>query len=205
MDWNTPGFPGHHELLELAQTHVHQVSDSIQPSHPLLSPSLPTFNLSQHQGLFQWVSSLHQVAKVLEFQYFVFWMLSFKPVFSLSSFTFIKRLFSSSSLSVIKVVSFAYLRLLIFLPAILIPACDSSSLAFHMVYSAYKLNKQGDNIQPWHTPFPIGNQSVPCPVLIVASLPAYRFLKRQVRWSGMPISWRIFNSLLWFTQSKSLA
>ena len=61
------------------------------------------------------------------------------------------------------------------------------------MYSAYKLNKQGDNIQPWHTPFPIWNQSVvPCPVLTVASWPAYRFLRRQIRWSGIPISWRIF-------------
>ena len=64
----------------------------------------------------------------------VFWMLSFKAAFSLSSFTFIRRLFSFSSLSAIRVVSSAYLRLLIFLPAILIPACDSSRLAFHMMY-----------------------------------------------------------------------
>jgi len=78
----------------------------------------------------------------------VFGMFTFSPVFSLSSFTFIKMLFSSSSLSAIRVVSSAYLRLLIFLLAILIPACASSSLAFHMMYSAYKLNKQGDNIQP---------------------------------------------------------
>ena len=85
---------------------------------------------------------------------FFFWMLSFKPTFSLSSFTFIKRLFSSSSLSAIRVVSSAYLRLLIFYPAILIPACASSSPAFLMMYSAYKLNKQGDNIQPWCTHFP---------------------------------------------------
>ena len=93
----------------------------------------------------------------------VFWMLSFKPAFSLSYFTFIKRLFSSSSLSAIRVVSSAYLRLLIFLLAILIPAHASSSLAFPMMYSAYKLNKQGDNIQPWHTPSLIWNQSlVPC-------------------------------------------
>ena len=107
----------------------------------------------------------------------VFWMLSFKPDFSLSSFTPIKRLFSYSSLSAIRVVSSAYLRLMIFLPAILIPACASSSLAFFMMYSAYKLNKQGDNIQPCHTPFPILNQSVvPCPVLTVASWPSYRFL-----------------------------
>ena len=85
----------------------------------------------------------------------VFWMLSFKPTFSLYSFTFIKRLFSSSSLSAIRVVSSAYLRFLIFLPAILIPACASSSPAFLVMYSAYKLNKQGDNIQPWCIPFPI--------------------------------------------------
>ena len=74
---------------------------------------------------------------------------------------------------------------LIFLLAILSPACDSSSPAFHMMYSAYKLNKHGDNIQPWHTPFPILNQSVvPHPVLTAASWPAYRLLRRQVRWSG---------------------
>ena len=70
-----------------------------------------------------------------------FWMLSFKPTFSLSCFTFIKRLFSSSSLSAIRVVSSAYLRLLIFLPVVLIPACASSSLAFLMMCSAYKLSK----------------------------------------------------------------
>ena len=68
MDCSTPGLPVHHQLLELAQTHAHQVGDAIQPSHPLLSPSLPTFNLSQNQGLFQWVSSSHQVARVIEFQ-----------------------------------------------------------------------------------------------------------------------------------------
>ena len=68
MHSSMPGFPVHHQLLELAQTHVHQVSDTIQPSHPLSSPSPPAFNLSQHQGLFQWVSSLLQVAKVLELQ-----------------------------------------------------------------------------------------------------------------------------------------
>ena len=200
---------------------------------------------------------------------FIFWMLSFKPTFSLSSFTFTKRLFSSSSLSAIRVaaaaaakslqscptlcnpidssppgspcpwdspgkntgvgchfllqcmkvksesevtqscptlrdpmdcsppgssihgtlqarvlewgaiafsairvVSSAYLRLLIFLPAILIPACASSSPAFLMTYSAHKLNKQSDNIQPWRTPFPTWNQSVvPCPVLLLPDLP----------------------------------
>ena len=126
---------------------------------------------------------------------FIFWMLSFKPAFSFSSFTFIKRLLSSSSLFAIRVVSPAYLRLLIFLLAILIPVCDSSSPTCPMIYPAYKLNNQGDNIQPWHTPFPIWNQSVvPCPVLTVASWPVYRFLRRQVRWSGIPIHLRIFHS-----------
>ena len=66
-----------------------------------------------------------------------------------------------------------------------------------MMYSAYKLNKQDDNIQPWSTPFPIWNQSVvPCPVLTLASWPSYRLLKRQVRWSGIPISFRIFHSIV---------
>ena len=67
MDCSMPVFPVHHQLLELTQIHVHWVSDAIQPSHPLSSPS-PTFNLSQHQGLFKWVSSLHRRPKVLEFQ-----------------------------------------------------------------------------------------------------------------------------------------
>ena len=85
----------------------------------------------------------------------VFWMLSFQPTSSLFSFTFIKRFFSSYLLSAIRVVSSAYLRLLIFHLAMLISACASSSPAFLMMYSAYKLNKQGDNILPWLTPFPI--------------------------------------------------
>ena len=68
MDCSMPGLPVHHQLPEFSQTHVHQVGDAIQPSHPLLSPSPPAFNLSQHQGAFQGVSSSHQVAKVLEFQ-----------------------------------------------------------------------------------------------------------------------------------------
>ena len=310
----------------LLKRHVHWVCDTIQSSHPLSSPSAPTFNLSQHQGLFQRVSS-HQVTKVLELQHqsseyselisfktdwfdllavqgtlnillqhhsskasilqhsaffmvqlshphmttgktnaltrwtfagkamsllfnmlsrfviaflprskallisrlqaqsavilepkkirsltvsivslsichemmgpdaiiFVFWMLNFQPVFSLSSFTF-KRLFSSSLLLAITVVSSAYLKLLIFLPAILIPACASSSLAFRMIYSACKLNKQGDNMQPWRTPLPIWNQSiVPCLVLTVASWPAYRVSQemeyyltiKKMKWSQL--------------------
>ena len=68
MDCSMPGLPVHHQLPEFIQTHVHRVSDAIQPSHPLSSPSPPAFNLSQHQGLFQWVNSSHEVAKVLEFQ-----------------------------------------------------------------------------------------------------------------------------------------
>ena len=68
INCSMPGFAVHHQLLELAQTHVHWAGDAIQPSHPLSSPSPPALNLFQHQGLFQWVSSSHQVAKVLEFQ-----------------------------------------------------------------------------------------------------------------------------------------
>ena len=68
MGCSMPGLPVHHQLPEFTQTHVHWVGDAIQPSHPLSTPSPPAFNLFQHQGLFQWVSSLHQVAKVLEFQ-----------------------------------------------------------------------------------------------------------------------------------------
>ena len=68
IDCSTPGYPVHHKLLELAQTHVHRVSDAIWPPHPLSFSSPPAFNFSQHQGLFEWISSSHQVAKVLEFQ-----------------------------------------------------------------------------------------------------------------------------------------
>ena len=67
-DCSTPGFPVHHQHPKFTPTHIHWVGDAIQPSHPLSSPSPPVFNLSQHQGLFKWVSSLHQMAKVLEFQ-----------------------------------------------------------------------------------------------------------------------------------------
>ena len=124
--------------------------------------------------------------------FFECWVLS--QVFHFSSLTFIKRLFSSSWLSAIKMVLSAYLRLLIFLPSVLIPACDSSSPAFPMIYSAYNLNKQSDNIQLCHS-FPILNQSVvPCPVLTVPTWPAYRLLRRQVRWSLTASSFRIWNS-----------
>ena len=69
MDYSTPGFLVHHLLPEFTQTHVHWVCDAIQPSHPLSSPSPPALNLSQHQGLFKWLSSLHQVAKVWSFSF----------------------------------------------------------------------------------------------------------------------------------------
>ena len=69
MDCCMPGLPVHYQLPELPQIHVHQVGDAIQPTHPLSSPSPPAFNLSQHWGLFRWVSSSHQVAKVLELQH----------------------------------------------------------------------------------------------------------------------------------------
>ena len=119
--------------------------------------------------------SICQEVMGLDAMILVFWMLSFKPASSLSSFTLIKRLFinSSSLLSAIRVVSSAYLRLFIFLLAILIPACDSSNLVLRIMYSAYKLNKQSDNTQPYHTPFPILNycsMSVPCLVLTGCSM-----------------------------------
>ena len=91
-------------------------------------------------------------------------------------------------------------------PAFLIPDCASSSPVFPMMYFAYKLKEQGKNLQPLCTLFPILNQSlVPCPVLAIASWPKYRFLRRQIRWSDISISLRIFHSLLWSTQSKALA
>ena len=105
----------------------------------------------------------------LDAMIFIFSMLSFKPAFSLSSFTFIKSLFNYL-LSATRVVSSANLRLLRFLPGILIPACASSRPVFCMMYSTYKLNKQDDNIQHCHILFTIWNQPVvPYPVLNVAS------------------------------------
>ena len=137
---------------------------------------------------------------------FICQTLSFKLTFSLFSFILIKKLFSSSLLSVIRVISDAYLRLLVFFLAILIPACALFSPAFHMMYRSYKLNKQGDNIQPWYTPFPIFTQFVVlCLVLTFASWPAYRFLRRQLKWSDIPLSLRIFLQLLWSIQSKAFA
>ena len=298
MDCSMPGFPVLHHLSELAQTHVHWVGDAIQPSCPLSSPSPSTFNLSQHQVLFQWVGSSIRWPKYWSFSLsispsneysglipfridwfdllavqgtlkasvlqclaffivqlshpymttgktialttqtfvdkvmslffnmlsrlviavfprskhllisavticsdfgaqenivchsfhcfpiyshevmgpdamiFVFWMLTFKPALSVSCLTFIKRLFSSSSLFAISMVSSAYLRLLIFLLAILFPACALSSSAFCIMYSACKLNKQGDNIQPCITPLLILNQNY---IGLIFSLNVYVF------------------------------
>ena len=88
--------------------------------------------------------------------------------------------------------------------AMLIPTCASSSPAYLMMFSACKLNKHSDSIQPWHTHFLIWNPSiVPCPVLTVVSWHAHRFLKRQVSWFGIPISLRISQSLLWHTVNKT--
>ena len=120
-------------------------------------------------------------------------------LFPLSSFTLIKRLFSSSALSAIRVVSSAYLRLLRFLLPILIPACKSSSPAFLMMCSTYGLNKQGDSRQPCHTHFSILTNQL-FHTVCVSSWPTYRFLRRQVRWSCIPISLRAFHSLSWSTQ-----
>ena len=78
VDFSTADLPIHHQLKDFTQTHVHWVGDAIQPSHPLLIPSLPNFNLSQHQGRFEWVSFSHEVAKVLEFQ---LWHQSFHQIF----------------------------------------------------------------------------------------------------------------------------
>ena len=102
--------------------------------------------------------------------------------------------------------TFCHLSGIIFLLAILILACDSFSQAFHMMYSACKLNKQGDNIQPCHSPFPVLRQSVVlCLVLTDASWPAYSFLRRQVRWFRYSHFFKIFHSLLWSIWSKALA
>ena len=134
----------------------------------------------------------------------VFWMLSFKPAFSLSSFTFIKRLFSSSSLSAIKVVSSEYLRLLILCLSILIPICASPSSAFHRMYSECKLNKQGDKIQFYSFP---NLEPVCC---FMSSSNSCFFTSIQLSQESGQVVWyshllKIFHNMLWSTQSKVLA
>ena len=141
----------------------------------------------------------------LDAMIYTIWMLSFKPVF----FTLLFSLSSRGSL-VLCFLPYGWCHLHIwdywYLSEILIPACAISSLTFCKMYSSYKLNKKGGNIQPWYTPFLIWNQSVvPCPVLTVASWPAHRFLRRRVKCFGIPTSLRIFHSLFWSIQSKALA
>ena len=149
--------------------------------------------------------SIHHVVMGLDAMISLFLMLNFKSDFSLFSSTLIKNLFSSSSLFAIRMVSSVYPRLLIFSQQSWFQLVIHPASAFYMISSVYRLNKQGDNIQPWRTLFPIWNQLIfPRPVPTVASWPVYKFLRRQVRWSGIPISWRIFHSLLWSTHSKAL-
>ena len=128
---------------------------------------------------------------------FVFWMLSF----SFPSFTSIERLFSSSSISAIKVVSSAYQRLLIFLPEILIPACVSSSQAFHMMHTPCKLTEHSENIQLWCIPFPIWNKFVvPYPVVTVDSWPCIQISQEagQVIWYS-----HLFKNVPWLLGMSS--
>ena len=107
--------------------------------------------------------------------------------------------------SAIRAVLSACLRLPIFLQAVWIPASASSSPAFRMMYCASELNRQGDNIQPWCSPFPNLTQFfIPCLFLTVASWPVCSACWRQVCFSATPRSWRIFHSLLWSTESKAL-
>ena len=134
IDSSTPGLPVHHQFPEVLQTHVHWVGAAIQPSHPLPSPSPPAFKLAQN-----WYFPMSQFF-TLDGQSIgvsAFWMLSCKSTFSLSSFTFLKRLFSSL-MSAIMVVSSAYLRLSIFLLAILIPAC--ASFTWHFAWYALHIS-----------------------------------------------------------------
>ena len=134
------------------------------------------------------LSICHEVMG-LDAMILVSWMLSFKPTLSLHSFTFIKRSCSSFAISTIMVVSSSYLKLLICLSENLDSTLCFIQARIWMMYSGFKLNKQGDNIQPWRTPFLIWNQSVVlCPVLTVTSWPIYRFLRRLVRWSDVHIS-----------------
>ena len=147
-------------------------------------------------------SAYHKVM-ALDAMILFFWMLSFKPTISLSSFTFIKRLFSSL-ISAIRLVSlciwgYCYFSQQSWFQLVLHPAQHFSWCTLHI-----KLNKLGDGMQPWHSPSLIWSQSVvPLPILTVDCWPAYRFLRRQVRWSDIPICLRIFYSLLWSTQSKA--
>ena len=153
MNHSTPGLSVHHQLPESTQTHVHWVSDAIQLYHPLSSP-FAALNLSQHQGLFKWISSSHQVAKVLEFQ-LQHQSFQWTPRTDLQDGLVRSPCSPRDSQESSPTPQFKSI---------------SSSTAFLMMYFAYKLNNQ-----PWHTPFPFWNQSVvPCPVLTVASWSAFQ-------------------------------
>ena len=171
MGCSMPGLPVHHQLLEFTQTHIHWVSDAIQLSHPVIAfsshiqsfPASGSFQISQFFTSGSQRIVLSVSTSVLPMNIQDWFPLGWTVWISLQS----KRLFSYS-LFAIKLVSSAYLRLFICFPSILIPACASSSPASLMMYAAYTLN-----MQPWHAPFPIWNQSVvPCPVLTVSSWPA---------------------------------
>ena len=126
--------------------------------------------------------SIYHKVMGLDVMIFIFWTLSFKPAVSLSSFTFIKRLLVPLCFLLLE-----WYHLHIWVDIIFIPACASSSPAFHMMYPAYTLISSVTN---W---FPVWNRSiVSCLILTVASWPVNRFFWRQVRWSGIPISLRIF-------------
>ena len=172
MNHSTPGLPVHHQLPEYTQTQVHRVGDAIQPSHPLSSPFPPAPNPSQQQSLFQWVNSSHEVMGP-DAIIFVFWMLSFKPTFSLSSFTFIKRLFS---IPAIKLVSYSFLLCLVLLisiqfssvaqscPTLCNPMNHSTpGLPVHHQlpeYTQTHVHRVRDAIQPSH---PLSSPSPPAP------------------------------------------
>ena len=135
---------------------------------------------------------------------FVSWMSSFKSAFSVSSFTTIKRHFSSSSLSAVRVVSSAYLRLLILLLAVLFPALIHA--VWHFASCTLHISYISVNIQPWCTLSQFWTNlffHVPFQLLLLDLHKG--FLRRQVRWSDIPISLRIFHSLFWSTQSNTLA
>ena len=179
MDCSTPGLPVHHQLLEffrLMSTELVMPSNHLILYYPfLLPPSIfPSIKVFSH-------------GSVLHIRWPKYWSFSFSIIISKEHPGLISLRMD-------------------WLDLLAVQGTLKSLLQHHSSKaSAYKLNKQGDSIQPWCTPFPIWNQSVvPCPVLTVASWLAYRFLKRQVRWSGMPISFRTFHSLLWSTQSRAL-
>ena len=161
MDCSMPGFPVHHQLPELAQTHIHWAGDAIQPSHPPSSPSPPAFNLSQDQDLFQWFRS-SQVAKLLKFH------------LQHESFQWIFRI----EVHIVKAMVFP----------VVMYGCESWTIkkAEHRRTDAFELWCWRRLLRvPWTARR--SNQSiVPCPVLTIAAWPAYMFLRRQVRWSVFP-------------------